>query len=108
MRYLDGPRPRLFAHRGGSLEAPENTLEAFANGLEAGADRLELDVHGTADGEVVVIHDPTLDRTTDGTGDVRAVGLEAIRRLDAGDRFRSLRGEASFRGRSVHVPTLAE
>src|SRR5262245_26485327 len=104
MRYLDGPRPRLFAHRGGSLEAPEHTLAASANGLHAGADRLGL----TADGEVVVIHDPTLDRITDGTGEVRAVRLEAIRRLDAGYRFRSLRGESSFRGRSVHVPTLAE
>jgi len=108
MHYLDGPRPRLYAHRGGSLEAPENTLEAFANGLAAGADRLELDVHGTADGEVVVIHDPTLDRTTDGTGEVRAVRLDEIRRLDAGYRFRAPDGEASFRGRGVRVPTLAE
>src|SRR4030095_1783853 len=108
MHYLDGPRPRLYAHRGGSLEAPENTLEAFANGLDAGADRLELDVHGSAHGEFVVTHDPTLDRTTDGTGEVRAVRLDEICRRDAGYRFRAPDGEASFRGRGVRVPTLAE
>jgi glycerophosphoryl diester phosphodiesterase len=108
MDYLDGPRPRLFAHRGGSIEAPENTLEAFANGLRAGADRLELDVHGTADGEVVVIHDPTLDRTTDGSGEVRARTLAEIRRFDAGYRFLDAAGAAPFRGRGVRVPTLAE
>jgi glycerophosphoryl diester phosphodiesterase len=108
MRYLDGPRPRLFAHRGGAREAPENTLEAFAGGLRAGADRLELDVHGTADGAVVVIHDATLDRTTDGTGEVRALPLAEVRACDAGYHFRDARGAASFRGRSVRVPTLAE
>ena len=75
--YLDGPRPRLFAHRGASGTLPENTLEAFAAGLAAGADRLELDVHATADGVVVVLHDETLERTTDGTGPVRALPLAA-------------------------------
>jgi glycerophosphoryl diester phosphodiesterase len=108
MDYLDGPRPRLFAHRGGSLEAPENTLAAFANGLAAGADRLELDVHGSADGEVVVIHDPTLERTTDGVGEVRALSLAEIKRCDAGYRFRAADGTAAFRGRGIRVPTLGE
>ena len=75
MRYLDGPRPRLFAHRGGARIAPENTIEAFAAGLAAGADRLEMDVHATSDGHVVVLHDPTVDRTTDGTGPVREMTL---------------------------------
>jgi glycerophosphoryl diester phosphodiesterase len=108
MRYLDGPKPRLFAHRGGAREAPENTLVAFANGLRAGADRLELDVHGTADGEVVVIHDATLDRTTNGSGEVRAHALADIQRLDAGHRFQDADGAFSFRGRGVRVPTLGE
>ena len=108
MDYLEGPRPRLFAHRGGSLEAPENTLAAFANGLRAGADRLELDVHGTADGEVVVIHDPTLERTTDGVGEVRALSLAEIQRCDAGNRFRAADGTPTFRGRGIRVPTLGE
>jgi glycerophosphoryl diester phosphodiesterase len=105
--YLDGPLPRLFAHRGGSTIAPENTIEAFAAGLAAGADRLELDVHATADGEIVVLHDPTVDRTTDGTGEVRAMRLADLERLDAGFRFVDREGRPSFRGRGVRVPTLA-
>src|SRR5262249_17945640 len=85
-RYLDGPRPRLFAHRGAPATFPENTLEAFAAGLRAGADRLELDVHASADGIVMVIHDSTLERTTDGAGPVRSLPLAALERLDAGHR----------------------
>jgi len=105
--YLDGPRPRLFAHRGGSGVAPENTLEAFSLGLAAGAERFELDVHATADGEVVVLHDPTVDRTTDGTGEVRSLRLSAVERLDAGYRFADADGKFPFRGRAVRIPTLA-
>lgn len=107
MRYLDGPRPRLFAHRGGARIAPENTIEAFAAGLAAGADRLEMDVHATRDGHVVVLHDPTVDRTTDGTGRVREMTLAELRRLDAGARFAGDGGDFPFRGRGVRVPTLA-
>lgn len=108
MQALDGPRPRLFAHRGGSALAPENTLEAFENGLRLGADRLELDVHATSDGTVVVLHDPTLERTTDGVGEVRRMPLEDLRRLDAGFRHVDASGRTSFRGRGVRVPTFAE
>ena len=108
MRYLEGPRPRLFAHRGGARIAPENTLAAFAAGLAAGADRLEMDVHATRDGHVVVIHDATVDRTTDGTGEVRALTLAELQRLDAGARFVEPAGEPTFRARGVRVPTLAE
>ena len=107
MRYLDGPRPRLFAHRGGARIAPENTIEAFAAGLAAGADRLEMDVHATSDGHVVVLHDPTVDRTTDGTGPVREMTLAELHRLDAGARFAGDAGDFPFRGRGVRVPTLA-
>jgi glycerophosphoryl diester phosphodiesterase len=107
MSYLDGPRPRLFAHRGGSGVAPENTIEAFAAGLAAGADRLELDVHATADGEVLVIHDPTVDRTTDGSGAVRETTLAEIERRDAGYRFVDAAGGHPWRGRGVRIPTLA-
>src|SRR5437867_3617731 len=96
-RYLDGPRPRLFAHRGASGLFPENTLDAFAAGLGGGAERLELDVHATADGQVVVIHDETLERTTDGTGLVRALPLAALQRLDAGYRFRAPDGTHPLR-----------
>ncbi len=72
------------------------------------ADMLELDVRLTADGEVVVIHDATVDRTTDGTGPVSRFGLDEIRALDAGYRFTDLNGEHSFRGRGVVIPTLDE
>jgi glycerophosphoryl diester phosphodiesterase len=84
VRFLDTPRPRLFAHRGASGLRPENTLDAFGAGLEDGARILELDVHGSSDGYVVVIHDDVLDRTTDGQGPVRARSLAELRRLDAG------------------------
>jgi glycerophosphoryl diester phosphodiesterase len=87
--------------------APENTLEAFRAGVAAGADRLELDVHATADGEVVVLHDDTIDRTTDGTGRVRDQSLAALGRLDAGHRFRAPDGTYPFRDRGVRIPTLA-
>ena len=87
---------------------PENTLEAFAAGLRGGADRLELDVHATADGVPVVIHDDTLERTTDGAGPVRALPLAAVQRLDAGYRFRAPDGTYPYRDRGVRIPTLAE
>jgi glycerophosphoryl diester phosphodiesterase len=108
VRYLDGPRPRLFAHRGASGTHPENTLPAFAAGLAAGADRLELDVHATRDGEIVVLHDARVDRTTDGHGEVRRLTLEAVKRLDAGHGFASPDGSHPHRGRGIRIPTLAE
>ena len=108
MKYLEGPRPRLFAHRGAAGVAPENTLEAFAAGLSAGAERLELDVHATRDGEVVVIHDPSVDRTSDGSGPVKEMSLAELKRLDAGYRFVAPGAGTTFRGRDVRVPTLAE
>jgi glycerophosphoryl diester phosphodiesterase len=108
MRYLDGPRPRLFGHRGASADFPENTLPSFQAALEAGADRLELDVHGTRDGHVVVFHDATLDRTTDGAGPIQRLSLAELRALDAGHRFRAPDGSYPHRGRGVRIPTLAE
>ena len=85
MNPLVEPGRRLVvAHRGASAEAPENTLEAFRLGIEQGADALELDVRLSADGVAVVIHDPTIDRTTNGTGSVAGLTLDALRRADAG------------------------
>ncbi|MEP7082729.1 MAG: glycerophosphodiester phosphodiesterase family protein, partial [Chloroflexota bacterium] len=66
----------IVAHRGSSTRAPENTLESFRLGFEAGADAIELDVHLTADGQLAVIHDETLDRTTDRTGAVAELTME--------------------------------
>jgi glycerophosphoryl diester phosphodiesterase len=103
------PWPVNFAHRGASARAPENTLEAFRLAVEAGAGGLELDVRMTRDGEVVVIHDATVDRVTDGSGAVAGMTLDEVRRLDAGDSFSS-DGSRTFpyRGRGVRIPTLAE
>lgn len=75
------PGPRVAAHRGGALLWPENSLLAFRNALALGVDALEADIHLTADGEVVVIHDPTLDRTTTGRGAVAAAALANLRDL---------------------------
>ncbi|MDY4920595.1 MAG: glycerophosphodiester phosphodiesterase [Phascolarctobacterium sp.] len=72
-----------FAHRGFSGKYPENTMLAFKKALEAGADGIELDVQLTKDGELVVIHDEKVDRTTNGTGLVRDYTLEELRKLDA-------------------------
>jgi glycerophosphoryl diester phosphodiesterase len=75
------------AHRGGAGLAPENTLAAFRSGLEQGADALELDVHLSRDGELVVIHDPALSRTTNAAGDVGAMTFAELRKLDASARY---------------------
>jgi glycerophosphoryl diester phosphodiesterase len=74
----------IVAHRGLSAEEPENTMRSFRRALEVGCDLVELDLHRTRDGHVVVIHDDTVDRTTDGTGYVRDLSLAEIRALDAG------------------------
>jgi glycerophosphoryl diester phosphodiesterase len=74
-------RPLVFAHRGGSALAPENTMAAFANGLGLGADGIELDVHLSSDGAVMVIHDATVDRTTTGRGTVARMTAEDLARL---------------------------
>lgn len=91
---------RIWAHRGASRDAPENTLPAFERAVEQGADGVEFDVQLTADGAVVVIHDETLERTTDGNGAVAATTLDALRRLDASG------GRDGFAG--ARVPTLEE
>jgi glycerophosphoryl diester phosphodiesterase len=74
----------VFAHRGGREWAPENTMQAFANSLELGVDGIELDVHRCASGELVVIHDADLSRTTNGAGLVAEANLDEIQRLSAG------------------------
>jgi glycerophosphoryl diester phosphodiesterase len=107
--FLTHEGPLFFAHRGGSALAPENTLVAFEKGLSYGADALELDVHPTRDGEIVVFHDDTLDRTTDGSGRVSGFTLDDLRQFDAGYRFTPDAGATyPFRGQGVMIPTLAE
>ncbi len=107
--FFSGPVPRIAGHRGAAGTLPENTLPSFRRGLEEGATFLEMDVHGTADGEIVIIHDGTLERTTDGAGRVRETSLEALMRLDAGYRFTADGGATHpFRGQGIRIPTLRE
>jgi glycerophosphoryl diester phosphodiesterase len=93
--------PLNIAHRGASRIAPQNTLAAFEKALELGADGIEFDVRRSADGVPVVIHDSTVDATTDGTGRVDAMELAQLKRLDAGSSF-----DSAFAGE--RIPTLAE
>lgn len=106
--FLQGTRPRVFGHRGAAGLAPENTLPSFALGLELGADILELDVHGTLDGEIVVFHDPTLERTTDGEGLLKERTLAQLRELDAGYHFTRDGRDFPYRGQGVRVTTFEE
>lgn len=107
--YLQGDRPLVLAHRGGADLAPENTMAAFQNAVDLGVDILELDVHTTADGTVVVIHDESVDRTTDGTGAVHDFTLADLRQLDAGYEFSPDNGQTfPFRGQGIGIPTLEE
>ena len=110
-RHPAFPRePLLVAHRGGRALVPENTIPAFRDAVERWrADAIELDVHASADGHCVVIHDPTVDRTTDGTGAVADLTLEQLRRLDAGYRFTPDGGRSfPYRGQGIRIPTFPE
>jgi glycerophosphoryl diester phosphodiesterase len=98
----------VFAHRGGSALGPENTIAAFDLGIAAGADGLELDVHLSADGVVIVCHDDTLDRTTNASGPVSARTAAELSRVDAGYRFRAPDGTYPFRNQGIGIPTLRE
>ena len=127
------PRPLVYAHRGGAALRPENTLAAFDNGLALGADGLELDVHLSRDGVVVVHHDPMLERTTNASGAIRLKTAEELAAIDAGYRFvpaaslppeggsHESQGVASgftrkdeaarefpYRGKGIGVPTLRQ
>ena len=93
-RAQESGEPLVGGHRGNPAEFPENTLASFRSAIELGVDMIECDVHMTADGELVVIHDHTLERTTSGTGMVRDQSYAQLRELDAGG------GE--------HVPLLRE
>jgi glycerophosphoryl diester phosphodiesterase len=97
----------VFAHRGGCALGPENTLAAFDLGLRTGADGLELDVHLSADGVVVVHHDEALDRTTDASGALAARTAAELARVDAGCRF-AVGGTYPFRNQGIGIPTLGE
>ena len=103
------PGPRVIAHRGGRGLWPENTLLAFRNAHALGVDVLEMDLRQTADAEIVVLHDDTVDRTTDGQGPVAALTLAELQRLDAGFRWTADGGKGHpYRGQGVVVPALRQ
>ena len=91
---------KIFAHRGASAYAPENTLEAFRLAMEQGADGIELDVQMTKDGELVVIHDETIDRVSNGNGAVRDYTLEELKQFSVSNHFEQYP--------DVKIPTLRE
>ena len=102
-------RPLVMAHQGGNGLWPDNTLYAFERAAAMGVDVLEMDLHSTADGVLVVMHDDTVDRTTDGSGPIQSLTLEEIKALDAGYRWSADEGQTfPFRGQGITVPTLEE
>jgi glycerophosphoryl diester phosphodiesterase len=109
--YFDHDKnlPLVMAHRGGAGLWPENTMYAFEGAVDLGVDVLETEIHSTADGVLVLIHDSTVDRTTSGTGPVNSFSLEEIKALDAGFNWSNDAGRTfPFRGQGITVPTLEE
>ncbi|MBU3058129.1 glycerophosphodiester phosphodiesterase [Pseudomonas indica] len=104
-----GDQPLVIAHRGGKGLWPENTLFAFERALELGVDMLEMDLHLSADGEPVVIHDTTLERTTNGEGPVAAHNLAELQALDAGYRWSADGGQSyPYRNQGTRIPSFTE
>lgn len=106
--HLEEHEPTNIAHAGAQGHAPDNTLEAMEIAVEQGAHVLEMDLQLTADDVLVLIHDGTVDRTTDGTGRVRDMTLEEVKELDAGHTWEDDRGETPHRGEGIEIPTLEE
>jgi len=99
----------VLAHRGGRGLWPENTLYAFRRAAQLGADVLDMDIHALKDGTLVVIHDDTVDRTTDGSGNVQDYTLTGLQKLDAGYRWTADDGKSyPYRGQGIRIPTLQE
>ena len=111
----DKPAPRLrssllaFAHRGGGARWPENTLYAFQQAAALGVDVLETDIHASADGVIMVSHNPTVNETTDGQGAISSMTLARLKLLDAGYRWTNDGGQTfPFRAQGITIPTFEE
>lgn len=100
--------PLIIAHQGGYHLAPSGSIAAFDKAVDIGAHVLEYDLHITKDGYLALIHDPTVDRTTDGSGEVAAMTLKEVQALDAGYSFKDLSGEHSYRDQGVYIPDVRE
>lgn len=99
----------VIAHQGGEWLRPSNTLVAFDHAVELGVDVLEMDIHQTKDGVIVLMHDATVDRTTDGSGAIKEMSFAEIRELDAGTYWTDDDGATyPYRGQGIQVPTLEE
>ncbi|WP_307440036.1 glycerophosphodiester phosphodiesterase family protein [Bacillus sp. V2I10] len=103
-----GKRPFIIAHQGGEGMAPGNTLAAFSLSEKLEVDVFEMDVHLSKDEEVVIIHDDTVDRTTNGTGAVKDMTLQQLKQLDAGYHFIGPDGTHPYRNKGVTIPTMEE
>jgi len=107
--YFSSDTFLVIAHRGGRNLGPENTLHTFQHAADLGVDVLELDLRSTKDGHLVVIHDKTVDRTTNGTGKVNSYDLNDLKKLDAAYRWSAKTGTSfPLRGQGIQVPTLKE
>jgi glycerophosphoryl diester phosphodiesterase len=107
--FLAVEKPLVMAHRGGQGLWPPNTLYAFQRAVSLGVDILELDIHSTADGVIVVRHDPFVDSTTNGSGFIRDLQLSELKELDAGYQWTADGGKTyPFRGKGISIPTLEE
>jgi len=107
--YTELKHPLVIAHQGGDGLWPGETLLAYQNSVDLGVDVLEMDIHITKDGVLVLMHDETVDRTTDGTGEIENMTLEEIKKLDAGYDWSPDNGATTpFRGQGLKVATLEE
>lgn len=107
--YVNAPRPLVIAHQGGDGLWPGDTLYAFEKAVKLGADVLEMDAHITKDGHIVLMHDESVDRTTDGTGLIEDLTLGELKQLDAAYLWSNDDGKTfPYRGQGIQVPTLDE
>ncbi len=106
--FFSLPKPRAFAHRGSGCSHPENTLASFAAAHEVGVRYMELDIHQTRDEQLAVSHDPDLERASGKPGKICEMTYGEVAKADAGYTFESPEGSHPFRGKGLHVPTLAE
>jgi glycerophosphoryl diester phosphodiesterase len=105
-RFFEGSSTLVIAHQGGRGLRPENTMMAFEHAAALGVDVLEMDLRGSKDGRIVVLHDASVERTTDGRGLVHDLSLGEIEKLDAGYHFTDEAGTFPYRGKGVSIPTL--
>jgi glycerophosphoryl diester phosphodiesterase len=106
--FFQADAPMVIAHRGGAALAPENTLAAFEKARSLGVDVIEFDVRMTRDGHLVVVHDLSINRTTNGEGGVHEFSLEEIGKFDAAYRFSTDGKEFPYRGRGLRIPTVED